>query len=81
MNQTPTIGAIVVTADGDELGRIKEFEGDCFKLDVPLEPDYWLAADTVDTTTSNTVLLLVRRAELARTIRPSAEHSGYHMHQ
>lgn len=39
MGVTPTLGARVVTADGDELGKVKEVSGTCFKVDASMQPD------------------------------------------
>jgi hypothetical protein len=82
MNETPTIGALVVTADGEELGRVAEFEGECFKLDVRWQPVYWLTSDTIDTErlTTETVPLLFTRKDLATVQPPNSAHSGRHRH-
>ena len=80
MNGIPTIDAIVVAANGEIVGGIKEFEGDCFKIDAPLQPDYWLGPDAVDVSTEHTVILSLNWSDLASVIRPSGKHSGYHMH-
>jgi hypothetical protein len=42
-----TKDAWVVSADGHELGRVTEIQDTCFKIDAPLQPDYWLASDTI----------------------------------
>jgi hypothetical protein len=76
----PKIGAKVVTADGEDLGSVKEFQGECFKVDAPLQPDYWLAPDVVDVMTPETVQLLFTKNDLASVIHPGREHSGYHVH-
>lgn len=81
MNETPELGAEVVTADGEALGKVKEFEGGCFKVDAPLQPDYWLAPDVIDVATPTTVQLLFSKNELASTIRPTTDHTGYHIHR
>lgn len=43
----PAIGHEVYTTDGDRLGTVKEVQGAYFKVDAPMKPDYWLAADCV----------------------------------
>jgi hypothetical protein len=43
----PVIGARIITVEGDELGRVKEVSGDCFKVDAPSRPDYWLGTETI----------------------------------
>ena len=42
-----TIGCPVFTADGDEIGRVKEIRGRYFKVDAPMRPDYWLIYDVL----------------------------------
>lgn len=74
------IGAVVVTADGKELGHVKELEGECFKIDVSLAPDFWIAADVVDVAAPDTVQLLFTKAEIPAVFDPEAGHSGYHVH-
>ena len=48
-------GAQVFTADGENLGTVKEVAGDSFKIDAAMKPDYWLDRSTVDTCTDDTV--------------------------
>ena len=80
INESPSIGAIVVTADGEELGRVKQIAGACFEVDAPLQPDYWLAPDVIDVATPETVQLLLTRRDIASVIEPGTEHTGYHVH-
>lgn len=35
-------GLPVYTVDGEQLGTVKELDGNGFKVDAPLRPDYWL---------------------------------------
>ncbi len=46
----PTVGMLVFTSDGDELGRIKALEGDCFEIDVQMGMDFWLGKATIAST-------------------------------
>lgn len=80
MSENTSIGAVVVTADGEELGRIAEFEGECFKIDRALLPDYWIAPDAIDVATPQTVQLLFTKTDLPAVFEPGATHSGYHVH-
>jgi hypothetical protein len=41
------IDAPVFTQDGTEIGKVKEIQGAFFKIDAPMEPDYWLRDDGV----------------------------------
>ncbi len=38
----PELGSAVITADGQDLGLVKEVSGEFFKVDAPLAPDFWL---------------------------------------
>lgn len=57
----PAIGARVVTADGDELGNVKEVADACFKVNVSMQPDYWLSADTIASSSETDVRLSINK--------------------
>ncbi len=57
-------GARVFSADGDELGHIKEVRGDYFKVDAPMARDYWLSRDVVSTVEPDGVTLTVDKDQL-----------------
>lgn len=80
MDGRPDIGASVISADGNELGKVVEYDGDCFKVDVPLQPGYWLAPDVIETTSPSTVQLLITRDELPA-VFVRDQHKGYHLHR
>jgi hypothetical protein len=40
-------GQRVITADGEELGSVKEVAAASFKVDAPMALDYWLPIDAV----------------------------------
>ena len=44
---SPTVGCEIYTADGDKLGTVKEVHGTYFKVDAPMQPDYWLSCDCI----------------------------------
>jgi len=44
------MGDEVWTMDGEKLGTVKEIRGDHFKVDVPMQPDYWLPTSCISTT-------------------------------
>lgn len=44
-SNTPAIGCEIYSSDGDKLGTVKEVHGTYFKVDAPMQPDYWLAAE------------------------------------
>jgi hypothetical protein len=41
-NERVTVGAPVVTSDGERLGEVKELHGPYFKVAAPGRTDYWL---------------------------------------
>lgn len=51
------LGRAVVTADGSTVGTVKEAYGRYFKIDAPMQRDYWLAGDAVQSIDDSTVLL------------------------
>jgi hypothetical protein len=80
MNST-LVGAKVITADGQELGKVKELDGECIKIDAPMQPDYWLAADVIDLATPAVVQLLIAKDDIGDAIDNGREHSGHHVHR
>ena len=42
-----TIGVPVLTLDGAKLGTVAAIQGRSFKVDVSMQPDYWLRADAI----------------------------------
>jgi hypothetical protein len=78
----PTLGARVVTADGDELGKVKEITGTCFKVDASMQPDYWLGSDCIASAsaTSNDVRLSIRKDQVGDAKVDGPEHGGVHRH-
>ena len=77
---TPTIGTRVVTSDGEELGKVKEISGDCFKVDAPMQPDYWLSSDSVASNAGGNVVLTFTKSGLGDAKQDGPEHKGYHPH-
>ena len=43
------IGRVVYTRDGDKIGQVKEVRGAFFKVDAPMQPDYWLQSEFAQT--------------------------------
>jgi len=76
----PSAGAHVLTADGKELGTVKEIAGECFKLDVPLQPDYWLATDTIESSNGDRVYLRYLKDNLKTVQHEGTDHKGLHPH-
>ena len=76
----PTVGTPVMTADGQELGTVKEASGSCFKVDVPMRPDYWLATDCIASSSGGQVRLSVTKDHLDTAKVEGPEHTGFHPH-
>ena len=80
MNDKPIIGAKVVTADGKPLGKLMEIDGDCYKVDAPLQPDYWLNSKVVAKTSPSEIQISLRLKDLDLAIDHSHGHTGLHFH-
>jgi hypothetical protein len=78
---TPTIGARVITTDGDELGEVKEVVGSCFKVDASMQPDYWLGTDTIVSSSGMEVQLGIAKDRVGDVKVEGPEHSGVHRHE
>ena len=76
----PSIGARVLTFDGDELGKVKEIAGSCFKVDAAMQPDYWLGTDTIASSTAAGVRLSIPKGRVGDLKLDGPEHSGVHRH-
>jgi len=77
----PVVGARVTSAEGDELGAVKEVSGACFKVDAPMQPDYWLGTDCIASSTGNEVRLAIEKGRLGDVKLEGPEHTGVHRHQ
>jgi len=51
------IGQTVYGANGEELGTVKEVRGEYFKVDASMQPDYWLRADSCQTSGGRLVVM------------------------
>jgi hypothetical protein len=51
------IGAEVSTSDGDVLGTVREIHGDFFKVDVSMQPDYWIPMNCINSISGKRVQL------------------------
>jgi uncharacterized protein (TIGR02271 family) len=51
------VAAPVISRDGTQLGTVKEVRGDAFKVDAPMQPDYWLGNQAVQSWDGQQVLL------------------------
>lgn len=72
----PTIGARVATADGTELGTVKEVAGCCFKIDASMHVDYWLTKDRIASATESELLLGITEDEVGEAKVDAPANSG-----
>jgi hypothetical protein len=71
------VGVRVVSADGKQLGSIKEAREDRFLIDVKWAPDYWLGTETIDNASEDLVqLILTREAIGPAKLRHEVEGPG-----
>lgn len=59
-----TVGAEVITRDGERLGHVKELRGPYFKVAAPQRPDYWLQLTWADRDADGHVVLEFTHDEL-----------------
>jgi hypothetical protein len=52
-----TTGRPVFTVDGHRIGNLKEVHGNYFKIDAPLQRDYWLSCDDVESVRDETLVM------------------------
>lgn len=76
----PRLGVRVFSADGDQLGTVSEVEGNCFKVDAPFQPDYWLSFDSVTDAMAGNVRLTSTLKLLEATAQDGFDHRGLHRH-
>ena len=57
-------GARVMSADGKQVGVVKDARVDRFLVDVRWAPDYWLGIETVDNATEDIVQLFVTKSSI-----------------
>jgi hypothetical protein len=81
MNDTPIIGAKVISADGEELGCVMEIDADCLRIDAFLAPDYWVGPDVIEKTSPATVHLVLTRNDLGKAQQAGLIHLGRHSHR
>ncbi len=58
------VGARVYTLDGADLGTVADSTPQAFKVDAPLEPDYWLSRDCIRLASSDEVRVDFNRNDL-----------------
>lgn len=55
------VGTPVYSQDNEFLGEVKEVQGAAFKVDAPMQKDYWLRLDCVQSTSNGQIVLGVMR--------------------
>ncbi|HZQ37505.1 MAG TPA: hypothetical protein VFD32_16350 [Dehalococcoidia bacterium] len=60
------VGAHVYTLDGAALGTVADSTTQAFKVDAPLEPDFWLSRDCIRLASSDEVRVDFNRDDLGR---------------
>ncbi|MGI8551936.1 MAG: hypothetical protein ACR2PL_14290 [Dehalococcoidia bacterium] len=64
VNQNIPIGAEVCSQDGDKIGSVKSVRGEHFKVDAPMQGDYWLSANTIASAAGGRVNLSISKDRL-----------------
>ena len=57
-------GARVMTADGKDLGVVKDVRADRFLVDVRWAPDYWLGIESVEQASEVVVQLVITKDDV-----------------
>ena len=58
------IGAPIYTEDGEQLGTVKEVHGRFFKVNAPMQADYWLRDDCLGPTSGSDIRLRISKDSL-----------------
>jgi hypothetical protein len=51
------VGWNILTQDGHEIGTVSELHGSHFKIDAPMQPDYWLPMSCIGSSSSGRIML------------------------
>jgi hypothetical protein len=78
MAEELTVDALVFTADGHELGRVKKIEPSAFQVNAPKAFDYWLEQTLVQTATAERIDISINQADLgAYKMDKPFDHNGF----
>jgi Uncharacterized protein conserved in bacteria (DUF2171) len=58
------IGAEIFTSDEERIGKVQDVRGGSFKVNAPMQPDYWLPTRMVSSTAVNRVMLSFTQDQL-----------------
>jgi hypothetical protein len=75
-----TLGARVLSAEGEELGEVGRIAGTCFRVEAPDKPDYWLGADTIAKVSGAGVRVNLPKDFFVHPRFDPQAHHGYHHH-
>jgi hypothetical protein len=73
-------GDIVMSADGKELGIVKQLGDTCFRVDAPRRRDFWLSNDAVEGRDNGIAVLLYDHNRLDDAFVAVLKHTGAHSH-
>ncbi len=76
----PSIGARVLTLDGNELGKVKDVASGCFQVDASMQPDYWLGTGTIASSTGTEVRLSIPKDRVGDLKLDGPEQGGGSRH-
>ena len=63
-DNTPAISWAVFTRDGNKIGTVEELRRGVFKVDAPMQPDFWFSTNHVASNTSTRVMLVFDKDQL-----------------
>lgn len=66
------IGCKVVSLDGARLGEVKEIRAGSFKVDAPMQRDYWLEQTCITSSAADCVTVSFPESELESHKRPAS---------
>ncbi len=70
---TPAVGEAIFTVDEERLGTVREVRAEYFKVNAPLQPDYWLANHEILGIAEGRVRLTFRKDHLGDHVRDEPE--------
>lgn len=72
----------VISADGHDIGRVKQISESCFQVDVSLHHDYWINAAEIESSEGNAVHVRLLKAGFDDVEpRVDPDHEGAHLHE
>jgi hypothetical protein len=74
------IGDIVMSADGKDLGIVRELGDTCFRINAKRKRDFWLSNDSVDGRDNGIAVLLYDHNRLDDAFVDVLTHTGAHSH-